>query len=204
FLDDDAVASTGLTEQVAAAFAADERLGGVSFRLVDEDEHSEAILVPRPGGRDADRSGDVAVFLGGASAIRRSAYEEAGGFFGDLFYGHEETELSWRLIDAGWSIRYLAEATVFHPRIEIGRHPERWRMTGRNRVLVARRALPWPIAIVHVSVWLVLGAIRAGRQRCLRGYVAGWMAGWRRPVDRSPISWRGVWRLTRLGRPPVL
>ena len=204
FLDDDAVLSPGGSDAVRAAFEGDPRLGAVSLRLVDEDGDTARRHVPRPGGRHPERSGEVALFLGGACAIRRTAYHDAGGYWGDLFYGHEELELCWRLVDRGWRIQYLADATVFHPRTEIGRHPVGWQLTGRNRVRIARRTLPWPIALCHVTTWLLLGLRRAPGRENRRAYLSGWWAGWSDPIERRPIAWRTVWRLTRLGRPPIL
>lgn len=202
FLDDDAVASEGASGEILAAFAADDDLGVVALRLVDENGQTSRRHAPRLGPGRPDVSGDVALFLGGACAIRRAAYDDAGGYFTDLFYGHEELELSWRLVDQGWTIRYLAGVTVFHPRGGIGRHADGWSLTGRNRVLVARRTLPWLVAVPHALVWVFLGAARA---RGFRGaYLGGWRSGWRIEVDRRPISWRTVWRLTRLGRPPIV
>ena len=207
FLDDDAEFRSGYAE-LADVFSEQADVGAVSLRLVDEDGTSNARHVPRPGGRDADRSGPVATFLGGACALRRSAYEEVGGYFTALQYGHEEVELSWRLVDAGWRIRYLADTEVFHPRTEIARHRDGWRLTGRNRVWIARRTLPWPIALCHVAFWLVLGVVRAPDAGCRRSYLSGWWSGWRTAwndrAERRPISWRTVWTLTRLGRPPVV
>ena len=206
FLDDDATVCGDVTP-VAAAFAADPRLGAVSLRIVDEDGTTNPRHVPRPGGVDPGVSGPVVHFLGGACAIRRQAYDEVGGYFGDLFYGHEELELGWRLVDAGWGIRYLADVVVRHPRTEISRHANGWRLTGRNRVWVARRTLPWPVAFVHVLVWLALGLVRAPRE-CRSAYVRGWWSGWTTrwssEVRRRPIRWSTVWRLTRLGRPPIV
>jgi GT2 family glycosyltransferase len=204
FLDDDAVAPPGATDRIVDAFAADDRLGAVSLRLVDEDGATSRRHVPRPGGRESEQSGEVVLFLGGACAIRRAAYDEVGGYFTDLFYGHEELELSWRLVDKGWSIRYLADVEVFHPKTTIERHADGWELTGRNRVWIARRTLPWPIALVHVGVWLVVGAKRAPSGESRRRYLRGWRSGWSGDVGRSPIRWRTVWRLTRLGRPPII
>lgn len=203
FLDDDAVAADGVSERVLAAFDVDERLGAVALRIVDERGQTTRRHVPRLGGRHPNQGGDVALFLGGACAIRRESYDDAGGYWSELFYGHEEVELAWRLIDRGWTIRYLPEARVFHPRTEIGRHSDGWFMTGRNRVMVARRTLPWPVAMVHVSAWLVLGTIRANGSGNRRAYLRGWRQGWSMRVVHQPIRWRTVWRLTRLGRPPV-
>lgn len=202
FLDDDAE-FRGDMSRVVAAFE-DPSVGAVALRLVDEEGETARRHVPRLGGRDPSRSGEVALFLGGACAIRREAYDQVGGYYTDLFYGHEEVELCWRLVDAGWSIRYLADVEVFHPRTTIERHADGWELTGRNRVMIARRTLPWPVALVHVSVWLGLGLRRAPKGECRRRYLAGWRSGWRHTVERAPISWRGVLRLSRLGRPPVL
>ena len=204
FLDDDAVASAGIDALIAAEFAADDRVGAVALRIVDEGGETARRHVPRLGGRGAERGGDVALFLGGACAIRRAAYDDAGGYWGELFYGHEELELAWRLIDHGWRIRYLPDATVFHPRTEIGRHDEGWRMTGRNRVMIARRTLPWPVAVVHAVAWLGLGVARAPGRNNRSAYLRGWKAGWAEPVTHVPIRWRTVWQLTRLGRPPLV
>lgn len=190
--------------RIVEAFEADPGLGAVALRLVDEHDDTARRHIPRAGATGASAAGEVAYFLGGACAIRRSAYEQVGGYFTDLFYGHEEIELSWRLIDGGWRIRYLADVEVFHPRSEISRHADGWRLTGRNRVWIARRTLPWPVALVHVGVWLVLGALRAPKGECRRAYLHGWRSGWHGHIDHRPISWRAVWRLTRLGRPPVI
>ncbi|MGB3735843.1 MAG: glycosyltransferase [Ilumatobacter sp.] len=203
FLDDDAELRGGAA-RIARAFSDDPGLGAVALRLVDQDGDTARRHVPRVGGDGPDRSGDVALFLGGACAIRRTAYEQVGGYFTDLFYGHEEVEMSWRLVDAGWTIRYLADVEVFHPRTDIERHADGWELTGRNRVMIARRTLPWPIAAIHVIVWLAIGLRRAPRGESRRRYLAGWRRGWRVSVDRAPISWRGVVRLTRLRRPPIV
>lgn len=210
FLDDDAVLSAGGEDRILAAFAADPRLAAVSLRLVDEEGDTARRHIPRRGAERADEDGQVATFLGGASVIRRAAYEQVGGYFTDLFYGHEELELSWRLIDAGWSIRYLADVEVVHPRTEISRHAAGWTLTGRNRVWIARRTLPWPIAIVHVTAWLLLGVVRAPagcRLSYCRGWSRGWLSEWSTgrgdDAKRAPISWDTVRHLRRLGRLPI-
>ncbi len=204
FLDDDAVAPPSASVRILDEFDRHRELGAVSLRLVDEAGGSARRHVPRPRGTSPERSSEVALFLGGASAIRVDAYGSVGGYFTELFYGHEEVELCWRLIDAGWRIRYLADVTVFHPRTDISRHARGWRLTGRNRVWVARRTLPLPVAAVHVTVWLLLGVARAPDRASRRSYVEGWIEGWRGRIERRPIGWSGVWRLTRLGRPPVI
>ena len=203
FLDDDA----RLLDRVDAVldeFAADPRLAVAALRLVDEEGITARRHVPRPGQRAADSGGAVAVFLGGACVLRASSFRAVGAYFGALWYGHEEVELSWRLVDAGWRLRYFADVTVFHPRTPIERHATGWEHTGRNRVMIARRTLPWSVALVHVSAWLLAGLVRAPTFQSRRDYLRGWCRGWRMPVDRRPIRWTAVVELTRLGRPPVV
>lgn len=205
FLDDDALLLTShAAALVADEFAQSPELGAVSFRIIDEDGASSRRHVPRIGGSSALRSGSVATFLGGASAIRRSAYDRAGGYCASLFYADEELDLAWRLYDTGAVIRYAADIEVWHPRTAISRHTDGWWLTGRNRVMIARRNLPWPIAIIHVSAWLFGGLLRTPDRACRRAYAEGWWSGWSESVQRHPIRWRTVLEITRAGRPPIV
>jgi hypothetical protein len=205
FLDDDAaVLAADAGERIVARFDADPDLAVMAFRLVDDDDQTARRHVPRLGRGNPGRSGPVAYFLGGACAIRRSDFEAAGRFHADLFYGHEELDLAWRILDRGRTLRYASDLRVFHPPSEISRHARGWFRTGRNRVVIARRNLPQPIALIHVLVWFALGLWRAPDTECRRSYLTGWRDGWSVEVVRRPIGWRTVARLTRLGRPPVV
>ena len=203
FLDDDArLLDDSTNDRLIAAFANDS-VAAVALRLVDEQGDTARRHVPRAGAGSVEQPGQVGTFLGGACAVRRSAFLDTGGYWAPLEYGHEELDLAWRWINRGFEINYVPDIRVFHPRTPISRHADGWRLTGRNRVLVARRNLPNPLGWLHCVVWLVLGVARAPRG-CRRSYVAGWRAGWRREVERAPMSWLTVWRLSRLGRPPIV
>lgn len=205
FLDDDAILLDPTSnDRIQTAFDDDDELGALSFRIIDEVGCTHRRHVPRVGDRSASRSGPAATFLGGACALRRTAYEAAGGYWADLFYAHEELDLSWRLVDRGHHIRYAADITVRHPATDIARHPDGWYRTGRNRVMVARRNLPWVVAAVHVSFWWLVGVLRSPDAACREAYRRGWRAGWTEAVDRHPIRWATVLRLSRAGRPPVI
>ena len=148
----------------------------------------------------------VTTFLGGACAIRRSAYLEAGGLPDLFFYGHEETDLAWRLIDRGYRLEYDATARMCHHALPNARHSAFRRQDGRNRVLLARRNLPWPLAAVYLADWMALTVARErGRRDSLRPWFAGFAEGWRTdPGPRHPISLRTAWRMAKAGRPPVI
>jgi len=61
-----------------------------------------------------DRAADVFALCGCAVALRTQAGREVGWFDDDFFLYYEDTDLSWRLRAAGWSIRYEPRAVVRH------------------------------------------------------------------------------------------
>ncbi len=203
FLDDDAwLAGPEVLAGVLERFDTESDLAVVSLRVVDEDGHTQRRHVPRLRVGDPARSSAVTTFLGGASAVRRRAFEQAGGLPGEFFYAHEETSLAWRLVDAGWRLRYDGDLAVSHPATVPGRHAVARRLSARNRILLARRHLPLPLALLYPLVWTVLTLVRD--PGAVRELLRGTREGLRAEVVRAPISWGGVWRLTRTGRPPVV
>ncbi len=46
--------------------------------------------------------------------IRKSVFEELGGFDADFFAHQEEIDLCWRAFNAGYTAKYVASSTVFH------------------------------------------------------------------------------------------
>lgn len=206
FLDDDAVvASPALAGLLMARFDAEPDLAVMSFRIADpETGETSRRHVPKLGSTNADASFEATSFLGGACAIRAAAFEAVGGLPDDFFYALEETDLAWRLIDAGWRVRYEADAVVHHPRTEIDRHGGATRLTARNRVLLARRRLPRPLVPVYLLTWTAITLLRGHSMKTLRDHWTGTREGLGRAVERDPMRWRTVWRLTRLGRPPII
>lgn len=57
---------------------------------------------------------DIFWATGAAMAVRRSAWEEAGGFDEQFFMHMEEIDLSWRLQRMGYRIRVVPDSIVFH------------------------------------------------------------------------------------------
>ena len=115
---------------------------------------------------------DVFGFCGGACAIRRTAWEQVGPFREDLFMYYEDTELSWRLREAGWQVRYVPEAVTTHEHAaSSGTRSDLFvRCNARNRIIVA--ALHGPASMV----WRALARTTA---RAVRG------------PDRGPVA-RGL------------
>jgi GT2 family glycosyltransferase len=206
FLDDDAaIAAPEAVRAATARFAVEDDLAVVALRIVDPvSGRTMRRHVPRLRSGGADRSGPVTSFLGGACLIRRSAFAQVGGYEAALFYALEETDLAWRLIDAGWRIDYDAEAVVHHPATDISRHGAAHERTARNRVMVARRLLPMPLGPLYVATWAAITLLRGRSVAAWRDWWRGTRAGLVAPVERRPIGWAGVGRMTRLGRPPII
>jgi len=204
--DDGALAGDQVGQRVREAFAADPRLGIVSFRITDPDSGQvQRRHVPRIRVGDPNRSSPVTTFLGGANAIRTDLLDQVGGLPDDWFYCHEETDLAWRALDAGWSIEYRADLTLNHPATSPSRHAAYHRLVARNRVWLAKRNLPWPLVPVYLGVWTALTLLRMRDKAALRAWLGGFAEGWRTPAGpRQPMRWRTVWRMGRLGRPPVI
>ncbi|MEU9089513.1 glycosyltransferase family 2 protein [Streptomyces sp. NPDC087901] len=207
FLDDDGhLPRTDTAELCRQAFEADPRLGIISFRIADPDTgETQRRHVPRLRAADPMRSSRVTTFLGGANAVRTRVIAEVGPLPGDFFYAHEETDLAWRALDAGWQIDYRADMVLNHPTTAPSRHAVYHRMVARNRVWLARRNLPAPLVPVYLGVWLLLTLLRKPSGPALKAWFGGFREGWSTPCGpRRPMKWRTVWRLTRLGRPPVI
>lgn len=205
FLDDDGALGGDVFGPAVAAFTANDRLGVIGLRVVDEDGKTARRHVPGLR-KDAERSASATTFPGGACLVRRTAFDDVGGLCGPFHYGLEETDLAWRLIDARWEITYRADLTMRHPRTSPTRHPEFFFHTARNRVWLAHRALPLPLAVVYVTNWsLVTIGRNVARPAAVLAHLRGTLAGIRELLGpRRPVAWRTVAALTRRGRPPVI
>jgi GT2 family glycosyltransferase len=205
-LDDDGLlVDADVLRRVQELFAGDDRLGIVGFRIADEHGETQQRHVPRVGASDPLRGGYVTGFLGGGHGFRMAMLDEIGDWPARFFFAHEETDLAWRAADAGWRILYAPELLLQHPKTSPARHAVYFRVNARNRVWLARRRLPLPLVPVHLGVWVLLTLVRNRSAAGLRAWFGGFAEGVREPAgERRPMRWRTVWRLTRLGRPPVI
>lgn len=215
FLDDDAA----LVEDDALARVAETLdhpqkgvrplyVGMVQLRVEpSEGETYSRDWVPRLRVADRRRSSDVTVVWEGAVGVRRDAFAAAGGWPEEFRFVHEGVDLAWRVMDAGYRVRYLAERSVTHPPRgpAAERHGYSVRYAARNRVLVARRNLPWALAALYVLSFALrtLPGLRTAELR--RAALDGYRAGLRDPCgERRPLRARTLWRMARAGRPPVI
>lgn len=127
--------------------------------------------------------------LEGASACRRQAFLEVGGYWPPLFIGHEGWDLAFRLLDRGWDLVYTPDVRVRHSVETSARPSSRIYYTfTRNAVWVALRNLPAGAAAASIVRDLALMAFAAAR--------AGQLPAWARGV-RDAVRGRGQALATR-------
>ncbi|MFJ8824906.1 glycosyltransferase family 2 protein [Streptomyces sp. NPDC102467] len=205
-LDDDGLlVDADVFSTIQNLYASDPGLGIVGFRIADELGETQRRHVPRLRAKDPMRRGLVTAFLGGGHAFSMDMLAETGDWPADFFFTHEETDLAWRALDAGWKVLYEPSLLLQHPKTSPARHAVYYRMTARNRVWLARRRLPVPLIPLYLGTWTLLTLLRTRSYGGLRAWAGGFMEGLRAPAgERRPMRWRTVWRMTRLGRPPLI
>ena len=209
FLDDDAtLRDDDALARVAELFRSDPAIGLIQLEVAPRNaappwglrplDGPEGRLprdwVPRLRVGDRRRPSDVTVVWEGAVAMPRAVFEQVGGWPEEFRFVHEGVDLAWRVMDAGHRVRYAAE-----------RHGYSVRYAARNRVFVARRNLPWPLGVLYVATF-ALRTLRGLKTPELRAAAReGYRAG--RTEDcgrRRRLRARTIWRMTKLGRPPVI
>ena len=100
---------------------------------------------------------------GACFLVRRSAFEQVGGFDESYFMYAEDVDLCWRLGRKGWSVAYVPEAEVTHRQgVSTDHHPYRMILEHHRSLLrfAARSSRGWRRAVLPL-VAVGIG-IRAG------------------------------------------
>ncbi len=175
---------------VAAADFLDryERLALVNARiLVKEEQYLDPIsaeMAASPLPDTAGIPGPVLVsFMGGAAVVRVSAYREVGGYDPEFFLGGEEETLAFKLLKAGWQLRYLPTAVMYH-RPSVANAPRLRPFGLRNTLWNAWLHRRFRSAVRHT--WFTLADAPKNRD-WLRGVLmaargVGWVARRREPM----------------------
>jgi len=120
-------------------------------------------LLPRAGGTFL-----AATFVGAGHAIRRTAWEDAGGYDPALFFCWEEYDFCLRAIARGWTIRYQGDIVIRHkvnPERRISWSGPRWFHFVRNRLYIERKKGRSWLSLTPRMAGYCVKALRNG---CLR------------------------------------
>lgn len=137
FNDDDSVWTPGSLRQIVDTFDAHPRIGALTAHVLvgadGRDDPTSLEMAASPVVGDPELPGvPVLGFLACATAVRREAYLDVGGFEERLHFGGEEELLATDLAAAGWEIRYLPEVMVRHTPSTSRDHAARRRRGVRN------------------------------------------------------------------------
>lgn len=119
FCDDDTWYEPAGLAHAAQLLATHDRLALITGRILVGTEETldpiSAEMASSPLPETAGIPGAVLVsYMGGASICRRSAFLAVGGYDRRFFMGGEEELVGWRLLAAGWEMRYVDDVVVHH------------------------------------------------------------------------------------------
>jgi hypothetical protein len=127
-----------------------------------------------------DQSGPTPFAHGAAMMVSRAMVDKVGGFHEPFFLYYEEMDWSTRIIKAGYTIYYQAEAMLFHKSsMTVGKDsPLKVHYLNRNRILYMRRHASLAQFTVFGLFFLVLvvpktifGYLLKGQKEHLRSFV---------------------------------
>jgi GT2 family glycosyltransferase len=180
-LDDDAeMGNPDCLENLLEAFSmpgADRRVAIISFKVLYYDTREMQVnCFPHKKFKAYKDRHQFATYYyaGGAHAIRREVFEQLGRYPEDFFYGMEEYDLGYRVIDAGYSILYSDKIVMLHKESPFGRKTkkEKQAMLWLNKSKVAWRYLPFVYFLSTAWMWSL------EYLRKTRFDVMGWLRGW--------------------------
>lgn len=96
-------------------------------------------------------------FTGAAHLMKKELFSQTGYYPEDFFYGMEEYDLSYRIIDAGYTLAYDNSVKVLHKESPAGRVTNKAKlgMMWYNKCVVARRYLPKKYFYSTALMWML-------------------------------------------------
>ena len=179
-LDNDAeFADTDTLARAVAMLDSDQQLAAIGLRIVIFADGSDdlsswgypASLLPRAG-----ENFDSVTFVGAGHAIRRQAWDDAGGYDDALFFCWEEFDFCLRAIDRGWRVRYCGDIVIRHkvsPERRFAWSGTRWFYFVRNRLYIGRKSgESWLALAPRFAGYLVKGLRNGVVRQTLRALPA--------------------------------
>ena len=119
---------------------------------------------------------DTYYFAGCGNIIQKEAFNKVGAFPTDFFYGMEEYDLSYRVLDAGYTIKYIADIVLLHKESPEGRQTKSDKLRGMwvNKTKVAWRYLPLSCYFTTAMMWSLFFLLKSKFD--LIGFIKGWAA----------------------------
>ena len=179
-LDNDAEFEDATTvARAVAALDVAPALAAIGFRIVVDATGADDLsswgyplaLLPRAAMRF-----ETTTFVGAGHAIRRAAWDAAGGYDHALFFCWEELDFCLRAVALGWRVVYRGDLVVRHkvsPEHRVAWSGERWFYFVRNRIYIARKwDAGWGGLLPRIMAYALKGARNRMLWQTLRAVVA--------------------------------
>jgi GT2 family glycosyltransferase len=158
FVDDDAFLNpVGAFDVYEAAFAEHPKAAIVTARHRDADtgETPRASFPHTDKSLPKDQPFKTFRFQGNGFAMRRDAFEAIGPMSDEFFYGLEEIDYAFRVVEAGYEIIYEPRCWVLEHNDPGGRKPKReveeMRLT--NKLIITYKYLPWQYVPLNMALY---------------------------------------------------
>ena len=175
-IDDDALLiDNHALANIANYFNTMPNLGCLSFEVRDAEGAVIRHYIPRRDRRQISTDTQGASFVGTGHAIHRELFLSLGGFWEDLHpYFGEEPDLSYRIIEAGYTILHTTRIAVTHVESAVERPADRRIYCGtRNTPWIALKSLPWySVFSLTLLAWGYY-FVQAVQYGVLKSYVRG-------------------------------
>jgi GT2 family glycosyltransferase len=187
FLDDDAVfKNTDALANTYTAFNQSKNTGILAFKVYyyDTSEMQKNAFPHKQFNEKKDLPHfETYYYSGCAHAIRKDVFEKVKYYPEDFFYGMEEYDLSYRAINAGYTIEYTDKIEVLHKESPLGRMPseEKIRSMWVNKSKVSWKYLPRIYYFTTKWMWSFEYLLKT------KFNLKGWFKGWKQ-IKRIPST----------------
>lgn len=161
-LDDDAVLENpDITAAIVEKFTADAETGALAFRSLNYYNRKLQKREFPALNKNADDTCEFETtwFIGVGHAVKKQVYNDVGLYRECYFpYGHEELDLSFRIVNAGYKILYFPTATVLHKVTDAGRTLRKndfYAVNLEHRLTAALLNLPWLYVLTTTVIWVL-------------------------------------------------
>ena len=199
-LDDDSYPLPGAVERMVEHFRRNPKLGALGGFVRDVAPDGEVNAATGPGSFDwflragqhgAPEDGLPSFFFPeGAVMLRRTAFEEVGGWFEPYFLALSELDLATRLLAGGWDVRYEPRAEFDHMKAEGGMRAAAptLRRRIRNQIWYFSLRFPAWLAMLRIPAYLAFDLVETiHRGVAKRAWAGGIADAWR---DRDAVRGR--------------
>ena len=172
---------------IAQCFRERPRLSVLNFRVLDHLSGSVCNWVHPCPATHAQESFPTYEITEGAAAFRSAALREVGYYWEPYFIGQEGVDLAFRLMDAGFEVRYDGRIAVRHRHEQTARAS--WRFyyyDTRNKIWLAMRRMRWVYGAQYLLIRVPAMAFYSLRD----GFLKWWFKGVFDALKECPAVWR--------------